>query len=533
MTEIFNNATNDVNLEAVAQELIAREKARARLIDFAQYMDPIYEPFAVHRLIASKLERIEAGALRRLALFVPPAIGKSRLSSEIFPAWFFGRNPKLEFIETSYNSDLAFSFGRATRNLIMDPKFQLVFPGVGIAADARSMDEWKTNQEGEYKAEGVGGGLIGFHAHVAIIDDPFKDYSTASSAAHCEAIWKWYTGVLLNRLRSYKNGNGAVILIMQRWTDTDLGGRVEQLVADDEEDWEIVSLPSIAEEDDALGRKPGEVLLPEGPNMRTVDELEALRAREPTMFMAVHQQKPISDQGELFKPEWFLRYRQGDEPTNLVMYGASDYALSPSGGDYTVHVIVGVDSEDHVWILDIWRAQRDIVDSIEAQVDLMDMYNPIKWFQERVMLNKAIGPVLKRRMLEKKVFCVLEDVGVIGKGSKDAPDRAGAFAGAMQLGYVHLPGDAHWCGEFEHELSRFPKGRHDDQVDAVSLIGMQLRSLMGARREDVPKDVFPLKPVGYTFDRIMENERRQRMGARPLRGKIVIPNELTTVLSEV
>ena len=164
-----------------AEELARRQAAKKGLIEFCQFMDSSYEPYPIHKLIARKLEDVEAGRLRRLAIFVPPAIGKSRLASEFFPSWFFGRNPTMEFIETSYDEALAKSFGRNVRNFLQHPNYSLLFPDVELAGDATAMAEWKTNQGGEYKAEGVGGGLIGFHGHIAIIDDPFKSYESALS----------------------------------------------------------------------------------------------------------------------------------------------------------------------------------------------------------------------------------------------------------------------------------------------------------------------------------------------------------------
>ena len=295
----------DLTVKDAAVELARRQAAKKSLIDYCKFMDPSYEPFDIHKLIARKLEDVEAGRLRRLAIFVPPAIGKSRLSSEFFPSWFFGRNPTHEFIETSYDEALAKSFGRNVRNFLQHPKYALLFPDVNLASDATAMAEWKTNQGGEYKAEGVGGGLIGFHGHIAVIDDPFKSYESALSDNQRRMVWDWYAGVLLNRLRSYKDGPGSVILIMQRWHDDDLGGRIEKLHEESEEEWDIVKVPSLAEADDPLGREEGTPLLPEGPNRRTKDELEQLRKRNPNIFMAVHQQKPFSDE------EIYLNHKTG------------------------------------------------------------------------------------------------------------------------------------------------------------------------------------------------------------------------------
>jgi len=515
IASLFKPDPNAENLSPseIAQALIHREKAGESLIHYAQFIDPTYVAYPVHRYIASKLEDVEQGLIRRLAIFVPPAIGKSRLASELFPSWYFGRNPTLEFIQTSYDADLAYGFGRIVRNIVNEPRYKLLFPEVSIAEDAKAMNEWHTTLKGEYKAEGVGGGLIGFHANILNVDDPFKNYEAAASPNERRKVWDWYTSTVLNRLRSYKDGPGSVICIMQRWHDDDLGGRIEKLADSGEEDWEIIRIPSIAEEDDLLERSVGEALLPEGPNQRTIEELEVIRSHNPPRFMALHQQKPVRDEGELFNPAWFQTFVRNETPKGLTHYLASDYAFSEGKGDYTVHIIFGVDGEGHVWILDLFREQCDIMKGVEKAVEWMLKYEPLKCFLERVQMNKVVAPVLQKCMREEGAFAVLDSVSVIGKGSKDSEYRAGSIAGAMQMGYVHIPEQASWRGDLEWELSRFPNGRNDDQVDALSLIGMRLANLLGlTHKEPTANAPLVINPVARSFDEILLRAAKKRKG---------------------
>ena len=529
MNELIANTPVALTPEAqdpaeVARELIRRRQAADSLIKYAEFMDDQYYPYPVHYHIAEKLQAVEQGKLRRLAIFVPPAIGKSRLSSELFPSWFCGRNPTLEFILASYSADLAFGFGRNVRNIIKDERFRLVFPGVKIADDAQSMNEWKTFQGGEYKAEGVLGGLIGFHAHIAVIDDPFKSYESALSLNNRRAVWAWYASVLLNRLRPYQDGPGAVILIMQRWHDDDLGGRIEKLNEAGEEYWDIIRLPSLAEADDPLGRAPGEALLPEGPNMRSVEELHAIRARNPSLFMALHQQKPVSDEGDVFQPGWMKKVPENKIPENLTYYGTSDYALTKGSGDYTVHMIFGIDERGMIYLVEVFREQVEIFDGVESACELMLKYKPLKWLHERVMMSKVVGPLLRKRKAELGCWTVMEDVSVIGRGSKDSVNRAGAIAGAMQMGIFHVPENAEWLGELEHEISRFPNARYDDQIDCLALLGMQLsklRSAIGAT--EVLSGPTKVIPSSVTFDEYVMKNTRARRGMPRRNEGIVVP----------
>lgn len=506
----------EVQPKDLAQELIGRQKARTSLIDFAKFVDPNYRSYQIHEHIAHKLEAVEAGHIRRLAIFVPPAIGKSRLASEIFPAWFFGRNPGLEFIVTSYDHDLPKGFGREARNIIKHPKFRLIFPEVNVSDDASAVDSFKTNQGGEFKGEGVGGGLVGFHGNVAIIDDPFKGRAEASSLSRRKFVWDWYAGTLVNRLREYKDGPGAIVLIMQRWHDDDLGGRVVKMVGDGQQYWDIVKVPSLALEEDPLGRAPGEALLTEGPNKRSREELLDIQSLNPASFMAVHQQEPVPDEGELFKPAWLREYSQDELPKELVVYGCSDHALSKGSGDYTVHIVFGVCSNNHVWILELWREQCDINEGVQSCITLMEEHRPLKWFHEKTGgASKAATDVLRKVMRESSIYVTLEAISVIGRGGKDSEARAGSAAGAMQMGYFHVPSFASWRGELDYELSRFPNGRHDDQVDAIALIGMKLPSLRGRGKRTVDDGEFDgIKPVNWRFDQILNRSGRKRRGKK-------------------
>jgi predicted phage terminase large subunit-like protein len=491
--------------ESIRQELNRRANAKRRLIDFAKYVDPNYIAFPVHHYIAEKLEKVERGETRRLAIFVGPSTGKSRLASEIFPAWVQGRNKNFELIACSYNADKAEEFGATARNLIKEPAYGRLFPEVTLAEDSRAQGYWKTSAGGTYKAEGVDGGLVGFHAHIAIIDDPVKNVEEAFSDRRRSGIQNWYSAVLLNRLRSYKGGPGSVILIMQRWHDDDLGGYVLKKMQDGEEHWDIVMLPSLAEADDPLGRAEGEPLLPDGPNQRTREELYVLKRDNPEHFMALHQQKPLSESGEIFKREWFQTYH--NLPQNLTFYAASDYATGEHIGDYTVHVVVGVDQNGYIYVVDVWRDRKSSLEWVDAVLRLAVRWSVLMWGEERGQIIKGVGPFLAVKMQEEGVYFLRR--GMSSTGNKVL--RARSIAGMVQSKRVFLPERADWLSDFLYELTHFPSTKHDDQVDAFSLLGRMLTSLRATRVEQPPEER-PEKIV--TFNDLVARRGRQRRGIR-------------------
>jgi predicted phage terminase large subunit-like protein len=283
-----------------------------------------------------------------------------------------------------------------------------------------------------------------------------------------------------------------------------------------EELWRIITVPSLAEPGDPLGRTPGEALLPEGPNMRTVEELRQIQSKNPSLFMAMHQQRPVAEGGEIFKKGWLRPYEREELPPRYVTYIATDYAMSTSGGDYTVLFVFGVCPKGHIWLLDRYRSQCSILDGIEQTILLMKQHKPLRCYIERTAMAKAYGPLLSKRRVEEGAWTVVEDVSIMGMGGKASPERAGAIAGAMEAGYVHVPAHVPWYGELEYELSHFPGGEHDDQVDALCLIGLKLDSL---RKVAAPKaeatggEMNPLLNLkGMTFSQAVDGNRRRRMG---------------------
>jgi len=225
-------------------------KARRALLAFTEFTNPQYQRARHHELIAAKLEAVERGEIDRLMLFLPPRHGKSELASKRFPAWCLGRNPKRQIIAASYNSDLANDFGRSVRNIVAEPEFGQVFRGVSLAADSQAANRMNTNHGGAYVSAGVGTAVTGRGAHIAIIDDPFKDRAEADSETRRESVWDWYRSTLYTRLMP----GGAVAIINTRWHEDDLCGRLLESEGriEDGGQWDVLEMPAINSAGEAL-----------------------------------------------------------------------------------------------------------------------------------------------------------------------------------------------------------------------------------------------------------------------------------------
>lgn len=448
-----------ISRQEAATELLARRKARRGLLEFTQYTNPAYRAAPHHRLIADKLEAVARGEIKRLMICMPPRHGKSELASRRFPAWCLGQRPELQIIAASYSGDLATDFGREVRNIVASPDFANLFP-VELAPDSKASNRWHTDKGGMYVAAGVGTAITGRGADILLIDDPFKDRKEADSELQRKTVWDWYTSTAYTRLMP----GGAVILINTRWHDDDLSGRLlfEQESGGDK--WELLSLPAIAN-DVALW-----------PEWYPLDKLEQIRSVLPARdWNALYQQEPIPDEGDYFKSAWFADY---DElPDRLSVYGASDYAVTDSGGDFTEHGVFGVDFNKNLYVLDWWRGQTTSDVWIERKCDLIVKHTPQCWFGESGTIRRAIEPFMMSRMSQRNAMCRVEWLPSVN----DKPTRARSIQAMASMGKVFFPKNAAWKGDVLGQLLRFPAGKHDDAVDVFSLIGRGLEFIRTPR----------------------------------------------------
>lgn len=402
-------------------------------------------------------------------LLLPPRHGKSELASKRFPAFCLGRRPDLQFISASATSGLAEDFGRDVRNIISSPEYGHLFPHTALAEDSQAKGKWNTSAGGVYYAVGVGGAVIGRGADIFLIDDPYSTMADAQSETTRKNVWEWYTGTVYNRLQP----GGAIVLINHRMHEDDLTGTLlaQQLAGGDE--WEVVELPAISPSGNALW-----------PEAYPIEALERIKRNTlPRFWSALYQQQPAPDEGEYFKREWFRWY--SDPPRHLRKYGASDYAVTAKGGDYTVHIVVGIDPDDNLYVLDIWRAQTESHIWVEEFINLIDRHKTLNWAEEPGQILKSLGPFIDKRMRERRVYGRREQMPSVA----DKPTRCRAFQARAAMGKVYLPEKASWVPDLLAELTSFPAGKHDDQVDALGLIGRLLDQMLAGR---VPKAEAPL-----------------------------------------
>jgi predicted phage terminase large subunit-like protein len=404
-------------------------------------------------------------------VFMPPGSAKSTYASDLFPAWYLAQGRDRNIITASNTADLAASFSRRVRGRVREHSDLL-----GYGLDREAEDLWTTTNGGQYRAAGAGGTITGMRADLAVIDDPIKGREEADSETRREKVWSWYQDDLQTRLKP----GASVILVQTRWHEDDLAGR---LLAHEPDAWTVVSLPMVAESaDDALGRKPGEWLWDDDGYGYARDLKERWPRILPRTKNALYQQRPAPESGDYFRREWLRPVAKLPPRETMRVYGASDYAVTQDDGDYTVHVVIGVDPDRRLWLLDLWRSQSSSDRWVEAMCDLVKQWRPIGWAEETGQIKAGVGPFLEQRMRQRQAYVARTQFPTRG----DKSVRAQSIRGRLALDGLYIPAEAPWRADLEAEMMSFPAGKHDDQVDALGLVGQLLDKMVGGQEQKAP-----------------------------------------------
>lgn len=482
-------------------DLFAQELARRYLLDFITYTDPTFAIGPHHKVIAEKLEQVYAdmqavrkrqpldhAPLNRLMIFLPPRHSKSRMCSEEFPAWCIGQDPDIQIIETSYSAELSQDFSRRARNRVAEFGPVLWGNGVRVSKDSAAVGRWgiENHRHGGVVAQGVGGAITGRGGHINIIDDPFKNAEEANSKTIRDKVDEWYRTVLRTRLMP----GGAIILIMTRWHEDDLAGRLLKSAEGSGEDWTVLSIPALCEdaEHDPLGRKVGEAIWPDWYGVDYLNDTK--NAMGTYLFSALYQQQPRPDEGAIFKRS-HISYFDVDEDLYTLhrhdgvvdRYAAGDCwrfqtcdpsASGKSTADYFVLSTWAVTPRADLLLLDVLRIR---IEGAEQKRLLKDGY--VRWHpQLQGIETKAMGLTLFQECRNEGLpVCEL-------KAEVDKVTRALPAAARYEAGKIFHHKGAPWLDDFEGELLAFPKGMHDDQVDTVSYAAILLADVIQRTQYD-------------------------------------------------
>lgn len=409
------------------------------------------------RVISRLLTEAASGKRPRVMLSTPPRHGKSELTSYWFPLWFLARNPTKKIILCSYEADFAAHWGRRVRDAINLFGDEL---GLELDGSTTAANRWQLVSGGGMMTAGAGGPITGKGADLLIIDDPIKNDEEAASEIMREKLWDWWQTTAMTRLEP----GGVVVFIGTRWHEDDLLGRLEKAARVEGLDWTVIKFPAIAEAEDPLGRLPGEPLWPERIPLKDLEDRK--RGMSPYHFSALYQQNPTPEEGGGVPRRWWKFYKP--LPAGFVfdqVIQSWDLAFKDlSTSDYCVGQVWGRKGADCY-----------LLHQVRDHMNMVDVMREIRVMQSRY--PQAVAKLIEESANGVAILQVMQHevrgmIPVKTKGqSKD--QRLEAVKPLINAGNVYLPeeidGSKHpWVWEFVEECAAFPRGTHDDQLDAMT-----------------------------------------------------------------
>ncbi len=407
------------------------------------------------RHVLEHLQRVTDGESRKLVISLPPQHGKTSLVTTRYPVWRMTQEPGLRVGIGAYNQSYANRLSRLTRRVARD---------AGVAfGEKNAANEWETDDGSNLVAVGVGSGITGRSLDLLVIDDPVKNREEADSQAHQERVWEWYMDDLTTRLQE----GSAVILIMTRWNEGDLAGRI--LGSEDGSNWSHVRLPAIAEEDDPMGRAVGVPLCPERFTLATLEERRRILGEG---FEGLYQQNPVPRGGLFFRREWFgvVDAVPAVEGVKRIRYWDLAAATKNTSA-YTAGVLMAkVPGPDRYYVEDVVRgrwppAERNEVILQTAKADTARTGFDRTWFEEQ---PGAAGIETSAALIRKLAGLTVRSDRVTGDKQTRAEPFADIARGVGGAGGVVFVVAANWTAAYLTELASFPRGQYMDQVDSTS-----------------------------------------------------------------
>lgn len=437
-----------INTEIV--EAIARGKERRRMIEAGVDFDDKPEILLVE---------------------VPPRHGKSTLISEHTPPWYLGMFPDDRVILATYEADFASTWGRKGRDILRE--YGQAFYGVRVDDGSSSVKRWDlAHRKGGMVTAGVGGPITGKGAHLMIIDDPIKNAEVAMSDVMREKQWDWWLSTARTRLEP----GGVVIVLMTRWHEDDLGGRMLKASADGGDPVKEIRLPAIALKDDPLGRKEGQPLWPKRYTLSYLKN--TLKALGAYWFSAMFQGSPTPDEGGVHNRKYFRYFEVKNGQVILdTLNGKVEYPISScrkvsyvdlaesekKTADYTVLTEAWITPNKDALVANITRDRIPGPDQPQFFVDHYVGQLKVEAIGYQSSLIKAL---LRKGLPVEPVY-----------PDKDKVTRASAAGALYRGGKIYHRRGAEYLAEFEAEMLAFPAGEHDDMVDTISYMAKDLPSI--------------------------------------------------------
>ena len=459
-----------------------REEIQNSLLLYTQHTFPGYKADEFHRHVCKRLtEIVTGGEAKYVMLFAPPQTGKSEIVSTRLPSFWLSHNPDLPVGLISYGASLAYRNSRNARSVFESPFYKQIFPEFQKDIVNWRVADWHLyDQKGYTMAAGVGGAITGHGFGLGIIDDPIENWAAGQSETIRESLWEWWLGTFKTRMWE----QGSIILMMTRWNEDDLAGRILEREGRVEEGgkWEVLSYSALAEEenaeDDIIKREYGEAI---APSRYSSKYLEALKLElGDYIWNAEYQQRPSAPQGTFFKigkinivdavPAEICNVIKLDEisgyaPTS-IKHGTRYWDLAATekktlkkDPDSTSGSLVA-DHESIYYLLDNINEQ---LGPYEVQ-DIIKLTAKVDGKAVRIRIEQEPGAAGKSLIADYiRVLTGFMIEGALASGDKMV--KASAYASQVNAGNVKFL-KAPWNKKVLAQMASFPQGVHDDDVDS-------------------------------------------------------------------
>ena len=488
--------------------------------------------------VAEHLQAVIDGDIRRLIINIPPRMGKSTITSVALPAWTWAQSsasatsgPGVQFLMASYANQLVLRDSVKCRRLIESPWYQKMWgERFRLNSDQNTKSRFSNDAGGERLITSVGAAVTGEGGSIIVVDDP-NSAAEAFSEANIEATKEWWDGTMSTRLNDPKTG--AYIIIQQRLAEDDLTGHV---LSKDVGEWTHLCLPMKYEPERAFVTKIGwedprtevdELLWPERFGAPEVKLLES--SLGPFASAGQLQQRPEPAGGGVIKREWWKLWEERSYPPMDYIVASLDTAYTTKTmNDASALTVWGVFSNDpvaqasryldtdgrpnyidraynesapKVMLMFAWQVRLELHELVEKVAETAKKLK----IDKLIIENKAAGISVAqemRRLYGNENFAVqLHD-----PKSQDKLSRLYSVQHFFAEGMIFAP-DKAWAEMVIAQVGQFPKGKHDDLVDTVSMALRHMRELnlltraperiaeIDSMRGSVGKNPAPLYPA--------------------------------------
>lgn len=441
-------------------------------IHFFRAAWPILEPNAPllnnwhQECIAEYLQATLTGDIKRLIINVPPRYSKSLMVTVMFPAWCWINNPSLRFINASYSEDLATKHNVDRRLLMRSPWYQAGFGHRFMFSDEQNQKtEYVNNHRGHMVAAGMLGTVTGKGGDYVIIDDPHNPKKAESDAERTAAV-NAFDSTFTTRLDNKKTGR--IVVVMQRLHFKDLTGHLMEKNRDGGQEWINLKLPAEAPKKTMITfpitkkkilRMPGDILHPEREGPKELASMK--KALGSYGYAGQYGQNPTPRAGGLFKKSYWRYYTILPAKFDDLILSWDMSFKDLTSSDYVAGLVMGRVGAD-IYIIDAEHDQMGFGKTCNALIR-----QSVKHPQaiRKLVEDKANGPAVISFLKSKVPGLIAQSPN----GSKE--ERAALVEPIFESGNVYLPHPSiaqQWVQDLIDEAAAFPKGEHDDFVDAMT-----------------------------------------------------------------